>query len=74
MRIHRSQVLTERWHTLSTEVRRFVQSLRRNPRPADAMTIPGRPNYYEEFIAGHWIGWTVNDSGSETIIKVTIVE
>ena len=38
------------------------------------MTIPGRPNYYEEFVAGHWIGWLIDESTGETIIKAAIVE
>jgi hypothetical protein len=37
------------------------------------MRIEGRPNYYEEFIAGVWIGWSVNDAGGETIVIVGIV-
>ena len=72
MRIHRSQSLTEQWHTLPTEVRRFIQSLRTNPRPPDALTLPERPGYYQEFIAGHWIGWQVDESTGETIIRVTL--
>jgi hypothetical protein len=38
------------------------------------MRIPGRPNYYEEFISGYWIGWSVDDSASETIVRVTILD
>ena len=74
MRIQRSQVLTERWHTLPPAVRAFVQTLRRKPRPPDAMTIPGRPNYDEEFVDGFGLVWTVDDSGRETIIRVTVTE
>ena len=73
MRIHRSLALAERWHTLPPEVRRFVQGLRTTPRPQGAMTLPGRPNYYEEFIGGVWIGWLVDETTGETIIAVGIV-
>ena len=74
MRIHRSKALTEQWHTLPKEVRRFIEKLRLTPRLSSAMTIPERPNYYEEFITGYWIGWTVDDSSNETVIAVGIVE
>ena len=74
MQIHLSRRLLTAWRTLPPEARRFIEGLRRNPRPADAMTITGRPNYYEEFVGDYWIGWSVDDSGNETIIRVTISE
>ena len=72
MRLQRSEDLQGQWYKLPPEVRAFVESLKRDPRPPDAMTIPERPNYYEEFVAGVWIGWSVDSSGSETAIRVTI--
>jgi hypothetical protein len=38
------------------------------------MLVPERPGYYEEFVGGVWIGWMVDDTGSETVIRVAIVE
>jgi hypothetical protein len=72
MRIHRSQALTERWHTLPAEVRRFVESLRIDPRPEWARPIAERPGYYEIPVAGYWIGWQINTTGGETVIEVGI--
>jgi hypothetical protein len=74
MRLHRSERLQAQWYTLPAAVRAFVEGLKSNPRPSDAMTVPERPGYYEEFIADHWIGWTVDESTGETIIRVTISE
>jgi hypothetical protein len=74
MRLHRSERLQAQWYTLPPEVRAFVERLKSNPRPPDAMTIPERPGYYEDFIAGVWIGWIVDETTGETIIKVVIVE
>ena len=74
MRLQRSTRLQAQWYALPTEIRGFIESLKRNPRPADALTITDRPSYYEEFVAGYWIGWSVDDSTGETIIRVTISE
>ena len=74
MRLHRSEDLQSRWYALPPEIRAFVESLKRNPRPSDAMTFPEEPDYYEEFIEDFWIGWNVDSSGSETTIRVTISE
>ena len=72
MRLQRSDRLQRRWYGLPAEVRSFIESLKTNPRPDGIRRIPERPNYYEEFVAGFWIGWQVDESGSETIIRVTI--
>jgi hypothetical protein len=38
------------------------------------MRIPERPNYYEEFISGYWIGWQVDDNTGDTIVRVEIID
>ena len=50
MRLQRSEDLQNQWYTLLPEVRIFIESLKRNPRPSDALTIPEEPDHYEEFI------------------------
>lgn len=72
MRIHLKRDIIAIWHTLPPEVRVFVEALKRNPHPTEAYAITERPGYYEDFIAGYWLGWQVDDSGNETIIRVTI--
>ena len=74
MQIHLSRQLLIAWRTLPPTARRFVEALQSDPRPAGAMRIPERPNYYEEFIEGVWIGWTVDDRTGETVVIVGIVE
>ncbi len=74
MRIHRSKELTERWHTLPAEVRRFVESLRTNQPSVWARPIPERTGYFEQPVAGYWIGWQVVKTESETIIIVGIAD
>src|SRR2546423_14125718 len=74
MQIQLSRRILTIWRTLPPEVRRFVEVLQINPRPPGALAFPERPNYYEEFIAGYWIGWTVDESTGETIIRVTVSE
>ena len=72
MRIHLSRDILTAWRALPPEVRRFIESLKRNPRLADAMTFEDQPDHFEEFIAGYWIGWLVDESTGETIIRVTL--
>ena len=74
MQIHLSRRLLTAWRTLPPEVRRFVALLERNPRPEDALTFPERPNYYLEFVEGYWVGWQVDESTGETIVRVTLAE
>ena len=73
MQIQLNRQMLSAWRTLPPEARHFVESLKVNPRPQGALRIEGRPNYYEEFIAGVWVGWSVNDAGGETIVIVGIV-
>ena len=72
MRLHRSPDLQDQWYSLPTEVRAFIESLKKNPRPADALTFEDELDHFEEFIAGYWIGWLVDQSTGETIIRVTL--
>ncbi len=74
MQIQLSQRMLLAWRKLSPEARLFVESLKVNPRPAEAKTVPGRPNRYEEFIDDFWIVWVVDDSTGETIVRVTVSE
>lgn len=74
MRLHRSRDLESLWYTLPPEIRGFVNSLKVNPRPEGARSIPERPGRFEDFIAGYWIIWEVDQSGSETIVRVEITE
>lgn len=73
MRIFRSQALTQRWHTLPAEVRRFVESLRSDPIPKWAVPVPERPGRYEIPIEGHWIAWQIDDSGGERTLAVWLI-
>lgn len=70
MRIYRSQALTERWHLLPAEVRRFVEALRVNQRPEWARPVPERPGRFELPVAGYWITWQIDNTGGETTIAV----
>lgn len=74
MRLHRSERLQAQWYGLPAEVRAFIELLKRDPRPPGIMLVPERPGYYEEFVGGVWIGWMVDDTGSETVIRVALVE
>lgn len=74
MRLHRSKRLQDAWYTLPGEVRGFVNALKTNHRPDGARAIPERPGYFEDFISGFWIGWTIDHSGSESVLLVTIRE
>jgi len=73
MRIYRSQALTERWHTLPAEVRRFVESLQTNLRHEWARPVPERPGRYELPVAGYWLTWQVDTTGGETTIAVWLI-
>ena len=74
MRIHLDRQILAIWRNLPPEVRAYIELLKRNPRPPDAMKTRERPNRYEEFVAGYWIVWDVDESTGETIIRVTISE
>lgn len=74
MRLHRSNRLQERWYSLPPEIRQFVESLKIDSEPKSARSLPERPGRYEDFIAGLWVIWEVDTTGSETIIRVTISE
>jgi len=74
MQVQLSRPLLRAWHRLPPEARRFIEALKQNPRPASALTFPERPGYYEEFIGGVWIGWLVDESTGETMVKVAIAE
>lgn len=74
MRLHRSEDLQKQWYGLPSAVRAFIESLKINPRPPEVMAFPEEPDYYEEFIDDFWIGWEIDESSGETIIRVTIAE
>jgi hypothetical protein len=73
MRIYRSQALTERWHILPADVRRFVESLRIDPQPDWALAVPERLGRYELPVGGYWIAWQIDESGGETTIAVWLI-
>jgi hypothetical protein len=74
MQIHLSRDILSIWRNLPPEIRRFIESLTRNPRPDDALNMAEQPNRYEDFISGYWIIWEIDDSAKETVIRVTISE
>lgn len=74
MRLHRSERLQAAWYSLPVEIRGFIEGLKKQPRPEGARQIEGYPNLYEEFIAGVWVGWEIDDTTGETTILVTISE
>jgi hypothetical protein len=71
MRLHRSERLQNQWYGVSPEIRRFVESLKQNFRRDDCI-VSNRPNRYEDFVGGKWVIWEIDDSGGETVIRVTI--
>ena len=74
MRLHRSEALQSAWYTVDPEVRKFVESLKLDPYPASARAIEERPGRFEDFVSGRWIVWEIDDSGGETVIRVTITQ
>ena len=74
MRIHLNRDILTAWRTLPLEVRQFIELLKVNPRPPEALTFEDEPDHYEEFVDDYWIGWIVDESTGETIIRVTVLE
>jgi hypothetical protein len=72
MRLHRSERLQERWYSLPADVRQFVESLKTDPRPQGALVVEDRVDRFEEFVAGFWLTWEVDNPTGETVIRVTI--
>lgn len=77
MRIHLSRPVIELLRKSGEEgspLRRAVEDLWRDPRPADALNTPERPDRYEIFRAGYWIICEIDKSGGETVVRVTAIE
>jgi hypothetical protein len=74
MRIHRSKKLTNLWHTLPQEIRRFINSLLVNQQPEVGRAVPNWPGRFETLIAGYWISWQVVKDRGETIVLVRLEE
>lgn len=55
-------------------VRRLIALLANDPTPEWARLVPGFPGEYEQPVDGYWIRWRIDDSGSERVIKVTVIE
>jgi len=58
----------------SEDVRKFIASLAVEPRSTWALPVLDHPNEYELPIAGIWVRWQIDHTGSETVIRVTVLE
>lgn len=76
MRIHLSQQAMQVYRdpNVPAELRQAIQSLRINQKPEWARCTPERPNRYEFPISSYWIVYEIDNSGSETVIKVEVIE
>ena len=72
MRVQRSKRLENIWYRADNDLRTFVNHLGVDPRPVGVLESKVRPGTREEFVGGYWVIWEVDESGSETIIRVTI--
>ena len=63
---------------LGAPLRRAIEALRHNPIPEDARAIPERPGRYEIHVRvsqrGYWVIYEIDESGSETVITVSVIE
>jgi hypothetical protein len=77
MRIHLSRQVVQLLRRLGeegTELRQSVESLRKDPTPKDALFSPERPELYQIFRAGYWLICEIDRSGSETVVRVAVIE
>ena len=77
MRLHYSFQAVKLLRTLGSEgvgLRRTIESLLNNPIPDDVLVSKARPGRYELFHFGYWIVYEIDQSGAETIIRVTAIE
>lgn len=76
MRIHYSFYVAKLLRDLGEngiELRRAVESLLQNPRPEWGRAIPDRPGFYEFPIAERWIVYEIDETGGETVLRVTVI-
>jgi hypothetical protein len=57
-----------------SELRRALESLKREPVPEWALPVEGYANRYEFFVAGYWIIYEVDRSLGETVVIVSAIE
>ncbi len=77
MRVHLSLQVVRYLRALgeqSAEVQKAIQSLRYTPYPDWAFVTKSRPDCYQFFVAGYWIVYKVDKSGTETVISIVAVE
>jgi hypothetical protein len=77
MRFHYSFAVSKLLRDLQetgAPLRRAIEALKKNPFPEDAYAVEGYPERYEFFVAGYWIIYEVDQSGGETVIRVTAIE
>ena len=77
MRVHYSFSVSRFLRSLGqdgAELRRVVESLLKSPYPEWARKLPDRPGHYEFFSAGYWVIYEVSTGGSETVVRVLVIE